>query len=920
MPKVNAPVTTFNAGRVSPLALARIDHAKLRFAAEQQTNFIPRTLGPMMLRPGWRYIDTTKNNAYTWPLPFIFAHDDTAILEFVGAALRVRIDDALVTRPSVSTVIQNGTFGASAGWVLTASSGASANIIDDTLQFNVTTLGGLASAEQPVVVSLADIGIEHAIRIVVDRGPVRFRIGSSSGAEDILATTSLGVGEHSLAFTPTGGLVYVQFESGERRSIYVASAVIEAAGTMELTIPYTDGAKPLIRHEQSGDVVFLACEGYRQYKIERRAAHSWSFVYYLPPDGPFRFATVPDISITPSATSGVISLTASAPLFRESMELGLFRLFSSAQVRIAALAAADTYTDPIRLTGVSGVENQGGNSSGLVFLSPGFGVVGGTIIGASTRTFTVQVVGTFVGTVTLQRSFTGPDTGFEDVTLQSYPAPVGPFVFIDEFDNAIVWYRLGFKAGDYTSGSATAILSYAGGGGAGIVRILDVTSPTVAVAEVLKELSSATPTKDWQEGEWNTRLGFPTAVRIFEGRLWWFGKDRIWASVSDAYETFDPDFQGDAGPLQRSIGYGPIERINWALALPRLILGLEGSEASIRSSALDQPITPTNFAIKDASTQGSATVEAVKVDSRGVFLQNSKRRVYQLLYSFEDNDYRSTDLTALLPDVDSNIVRLVVQRQPDTRIHAVKADGSVMILVYEPSEEVMCWVDIETDGAVENVVVLPGEAEDQIYYYVRRTIDGNTVRYLEKWAQESECIGGTLNKQADAFILYSGAATTTITGLDHLEGEDVVVWAGAKDLGSYTVTGGQITGLSTAVTSAVVGLTYRARFKSAKLAYGAQFGTALSQKKRINMVGLILRNTHAQGVQFGQNFTTMDNLPLMYQGAEIDATTTYEEFDEPMIQVPGDWDTDARLCLEANAPKPCMVLGAVIGMTTNDKS
>jgi len=31
---------------------------------------------------------------------------------------------------------------------------------------------------------------------------------------------------------------------------------------------------------------------------------------------------------------------------------------------------------------------------------------------------------------------------------------------------------------------------------------------------------------------------------------------------------------------------------------------------------------------------------------------------------------------------------------------------------------------------------------------------------LEKWAKETECRGGTLNKQADAFLTYSGASTT----------------------------------------------------------------------------------------------------------------------------------------------------------------
>jgi hypothetical protein len=39
-----------------------------------------------------------------------------------------------------------------------------------------------------------------------------------------------------------------------------------------------------------------------------------------------------------------------------------------------------------------------------------------------------------------------------------------------------------------------------------------------------------------------------------------------------------------------------------------------------------------------------------------------------------------------------------------------------------------------------------------------------------------------------------------------------------------------------------------------------------------------------------------------------------------MIEVPGSWQTDARLCLLAQAPNPCTVGGVVIGLTTHEKS
>jgi hypothetical protein len=53
---------SFNRGLVSPLALARIDLKRLALSADISTNWMPRTLGPMMLRPGLGYVLETRND------------------------------------------------------------------------------------------------------------------------------------------------------------------------------------------------------------------------------------------------------------------------------------------------------------------------------------------------------------------------------------------------------------------------------------------------------------------------------------------------------------------------------------------------------------------------------------------------------------------------------------------------------------------------------------------------------------------------------------------------------------------------------------------------------------------------------------------------------------------------------------------
>src|SRR3546814_1205797 len=98
----------------------------------------------------------------------------------------------------------------------------------------------------------------------------------------------------------------------------------------------------------------------------------------------------------------------------------------------------------------------------------------------------------------------------------------------------------------------------------------------------------------WSESTWSEHRGWPTAVEFYEGRLWWTGRDKIIGSVSDAFESFDDEIEGDSGPINRSLGSGPIDFINWLIGADRLLIGTESAEIAARSSSFDEPLTPTN--------------------------------------------------------------------------------------------------------------------------------------------------------------------------------------------------------------------------------------------------------------------------------------------------------------------------------------
>lgn len=887
MAKTRDVLAVFNRGRISRLAVARTDVSRVALSAETQTNWVPRTLGPMMLRPGMEWIVTASGNAVL--LPFVYSTSDSAVIELASNLFRVlKNGDTRVDREAVTATITNGTFASDiSGWTDDDDAGATSSWDSGGYMQLLGDGFNYARRYQEVTVTGGEENTNHGLRIVIERGPVVMRIGSTAGDDDLFPQAILRTGTHSINVDPDGNSsFFIDFESAKNYPVLIDSVSIESSGAMEVPTPWgTQAVNRTVRWQQSGDVIFCASDGYQQRRIERRTNDSWSCVLYGTDDGPFLTENLTPITLTPSAISGEITITASQAYFKSTHVGALLRLDSVGQRVEVDASAAGTWSDPIRVTGV-------GND----------------------RIFSVIRAGTWNATVTLQRSV-GDVGSWVDVATYTTNATVN---YDDGLDNSIIYYRIGIDTGDYTSGTAELALEYSSGSIAGVCRITGFTSSTVVDAVVLTNLGGLDETTFWREGSWSDLNGWPTSVAIYEGRLWWQGRGRNWGSVSDAFETFDPDYEGDAGPINRSIGEGPANSANWAMPLQRLIVGTDGGEYTIRSNSFDEPVTPSNYNSRAPSTKGSTQAPAQWADGRGYFIGRDTVSVYELEYDAGRYDFAALDLTLLVPEIgEETFVRIGVQQEPDLRLHCVRADGTVAIMVRDAAEDVLAWFDVETDGNVLDVVVLPGEIEDKVFYLVQRDIAGLGSRtYIEQWAREDQCVGGTVNRQADSFVVGSGS-TSTITGLSHLEGESVVVWADGEDKGTFTVSSGQID-VGETVTQWCVGLPYTATYKSAKLAGQTNLGLSLTQRSRINKIGLILADVHAQGLEFGPDFTTMDNLPGIEDEAAVDADAVRAAYDEDMITFPGEWSTDNRICLRATAPRPVKVLAAVLNVDRQD--
>lgn len=893
MARVRAPLYSLNGGEVGDEALARLDLERLQFAGSLYQNMLPRVIGSMTLRPGLEHIaDIDIGDVQL--LEYAYSGSAGFVPILSDEEMRIVYNDALVTRASVSTAITNGDFSSFTGWSDDSTGSASAAVSGGNLVLTGKARD-VASATQTISVSGGDQNVEHGLRIDVVRGPVTVRLGSTSGAADLLPAgeVDLDDGVHSIAFTPTTSSIYLELKTNKDRTILVNACTIDSSGTLVIPTPWTDTDlnSQIIRYSQSLDRIYVASGVYQQREIQRRSNTSWGLQRYKVDDGPF---TLSDgaISIQPDGYTGVVTLTASKNHFDDDMIGRLYRLVQSGQYVAESFNADPAEGAYVRISGVG-----------------------------SARRIDWTVSGTFTGTIRLQVATddgSGTTPGAWTDVLTRTSASSGNYT--DSDDNVIKYFRFALQAADLSSGTVNSTITYAGGSRAGVARITSVTSETEADAEVLSRFYSTNATFDWDYSTWSDYDGWPNSVQTFGGRLYWHLAGLAYGSVSDAYSSFDDGVIGDSAPIIRSIGATSQRGALWLLGLQRLIAGTDVSEISIKASGFDEPLSASAWFPVDISTRGSANIRAVKADKDGIFVQSSGTALFRLALEQTGFDYNAIDLTAMHEHIcdGSQIVDITVQRRPDTIIWLVLANGEARALTYEPAESVIAWSRIVTDGTFKRVAASRSAGQDDIHFAVVR--DGT--QRLERLADFSECRGGALNCLADGFSRFTATSGQTTFSVPHLDGLDVVVWADGAAIHDqddlYTVASNQVViAAQDEGAQVVIGLPYTGRWKSTKLAYGAQGGTALMQRKRVSQLGLYLINTMLDGVKAGYSFDVLRKFTTRKDGKAIAAGTLHTTFDADLMPISSDWSTDSRVCVEAKAPYPFTAAAMVFDADTN---
>ena len=465
----------------------------------------------------------------------------------------------------------------------------------------------------------------------------------------------------------------------------------------------------------------------------------------------------------------------------------------------------------------------------------------------------------------------------------------------------------------------------------GHLKITSVTSTTVVVGTVIVDLNETGSTTDFALGSFSDTTGYPACVTFFEQRLVFAGTtaqpQTIFFSRSADYENFDDQYHetvADDDAIVYTIASNQVNAIRFLTATRTLIIGTAGGEFAVNGGGTGESITPTNILINKQSNHGAANVDGIAVGNATLFLQRAKRKIRELAYNFDVDGYVAPDLTILAEHVtESGITQMAYQEEPNSIIWCVRTDGQLLGFTYQREQQVTAWHrhifggSFGSGNAVcESVEVLPTDSSEyQVWVIVKRTINGVTKRYVEYLHNlDFDETDDTSFNYLDSQLAYDGSATTTISGLDHLEGEEVSILANGATHPNKTVSSGAIT-LDRSSTKVKVGLPYVSLLQTMRIDAGSQNGTSQSKTKRIYEI--TARLYESIGIEIGPDLDNMERIPFRSSANPMDSGVNVFTGDKD-IEFRGNYETDGFIFVRQNQPLPLTVLSLYPRLVTND--
>ncbi len=922
--------TAFHAGEWAPPLNARVDLAKYHSAAALMENFFVDYRGGASTRAGTKYIlRCMKSSSAVRLITFQASFDVGYVLELGDYYMRVYNDGSPVLETGISITgvtkanpcVVSVTNSYSVGdwvyisgcsgmtelnnqyYIITAATGSTITLSDlygtavNSSAYGTWTSGGTTARVYTLSMPYAATDLNQ-VKFAQDINKMVFchpdYVPYVLTLVSAINWTMLPIAFGTSASTPTGVAVTSSLSAGSVNYAYVVTAVDAYGQESSPSSAAALASKTDLRTVAGTNTVsWTAAEGavnYNVYKAQLRygsavpAGAQMGFIGNCTGLNFIDSNITPDYSITPPISQNP---------------------FQGAGVEYVTVGTAGTYTSVPTVT-FSAAPTGGSTATG----SPVLQITAATLSTAGGNFTVGQAIGFPNGVTLIVASVDayGVITGFEPLTypgtskgaISSGSTPTNPVSM-----TVVPGHEDWVCKVNFTWGVGYVTLVYPGTGYTS-TPTLAFSSGAAAATAVLAESSAGNPAVPGYFGQ-----------RLFLGCLANSPSEFHMSKVASDY-NFDysnPIRADDA--ISGRLRSGQLNTIKYVVPMPSGLVVLCDRQAWVLNGGQGSTaLSPIDIQANPQAYNGCSDVQPLISNFDILYVQAKGSIVRDLSYNFYTNIFTGVDITALSSHLfyGYTITDWTLCEEPFKIIWAVRDDGQMLSLTFMKEQELIGWAHHTTDGdfksATSVVEAAAAGKTDALYVVVERTINGQTVKYVERMVDRIFPDGVVDAWCVDAGLQYSGSAATSFSGAEHLAGATVTGLADGVVIPAFTMpSNGRFT-LAAAASKVTVGLAYTAMLKTLAL----NLGEPTVQGKRKREVAVTIRLSNALGLQIGRTLDTlvdMQDLIVGNLGSVSGETVSDLITGDARTIIDPLWDTFGQYYIVQPSPLPASVLGVI---------
>ena len=853
MARVAAQLTNFTGGELSPRLDGRNDLTKYSSSCKRLENFIVYPHGAAARRSGTTFVAEVASSANkTRLIPFEFSTTQTYMLEFSNLKIRVYKDDGSVLEgdKTITGITQANPA------VVTASS------------------HGYSNGDEVVITGVSGMTEVNGKRfLVADKTTNTFELQDKDGVD---------INSSSFTAYSSGGVSNKVFE---------------------ITTPYTTAQLFDLKFAQSADVMYITHPSHEVEKLSRTGHTSWTLTDVDFTKGPMQDANTTDTTLNPGATAvGTgVSLAASATTGInggsgfQSTDVGRFVFLHSGYAKITAVTDTTNATIEILTT----------LSASTATADWRLGAFSDTTGHPSCVTFFEQRL-VFAGTTDQPQTIFFSKSG----DYENMDANIGGTVADDD---AIIYTIASNQVNAIRFMTATRTLIIGTAGGEFTVSGGGTDSAITPTNILIKKQSNHGAANVDSIAVGNATLFLQRAKRKLRELAYNFDVDGYIAPDM----TILAEHITEGGLTQLAYQQEP-NQIIWGVRSDGELVGLtyqrEQQVTAWHRHIFGGRFGNATITVTDYANIADGTrIVFTKADGTTTTFTSATSATSGKFHTTSSNNQTATNLKTLI-DADSDFTATVSSNVVTITETSPLSTGFLTIKSLD--DDVRLAKTDEGKAVCESISVIPtDDSEYQTWVIVKRTINGATRRFVEfiNNFDFTETDNTTFNF-LDSALAYSGSAATTISGLDHLEGQTVGILANGATHPDKTVSSGSIT-LDRSATNVKVGLAYKSILQTMRLDAGSQNGTSQGKTKRIYEI--TIRLYESIGVEVGESLSNMERIPFRTSSDPMDEGIPVFTGDKA-VEFRGNYDTDGFIFVRQTQPLPLTVLSLYPELQTND--